>query len=289
MTKRAQKPSRDLHQEVTEAIIEELEAGVAPWVKPWEGGEPLGLPRSAATGRSYSGINVVFLWTMMLKRGYTDPRWITFNQAKKKGGSVKKGQKSTPVIFWKMVEAKDDEGNVRTNEDGSPKFFSFMRSFNAFSVHQIEGLEDYEPPVDETDLDALIKGTEADIWPSMGRAAYWPAADHITMPSKESFADEGAYYATVLHELVHWTGAEHRLDREQGSAFGTPEYAYEELVAELGSAFLCAEFGIEGLLQHPSYIEGWLSLLKGDKKVIFKAAADAAKAAKFIVELGAEG
>lgn len=261
---------RDVVAEVTDRIVKALEAGVVPWVRPWTSGQgaPLGMPRNALTGRAYSGVNVMLLWGA----GYDDPRWLTFHQARGKGGTVIKGEKGTPVVFWSTVE--------KENEDGDLEKMWYAKTFTLFNVEQCEGLElggvevVTEEPSNEI-ADDLAEQVGAHVMRRGNRACYNRGTDKITMPQRKSFDCPAAYSATLLHELVHWTGHESRCDREFGKRFGDDAYAMEELVAELGSAFLCATLGVEGKLQHASYIDSWIRVLKADKRAVFTAAKQA--------------
>lgn len=276
---------RDIHQEITNQIIAALEQGVAPWACPWQ---QVGPPRNASSGRRYSGINQLVLGLVGLMREYTCQEWLTFNQAKALGGSIRKGEKGVRIIFYKMIGRDDEEA---TGEDDESRVIPIMRHFTVFNLDQIEGIERPEWTLPEgLGVDAaekIIEASGAEIMHGGDRASYIPKLDLVRMPDKERFEDAGAYYATVFHELTHWTGHQSRLARDGiiGShKHGTPEYAYEELVAELGAAFLCAEVGIEGELRHEEYIGSWLEVLKGDKRAIFRASASAQKAANYLAD-----
>lgn len=271
---------RDLYQEVTDRIVAALEAGTVPWVRPWGGAEP-GLPRNGATGRAYSGINVPLLWLTATEQGYASNEWYTYNQARLLGGQVREGEKATLITFWKDLEVKRAGP---TGEQLTEKI-PMLRHWTVFNRAQIDGL----PPIEaanvilpeyerhraaETVVERLgVPGT---------RAAYKQDVDAIRMPAINAFRSGEAYYGTLLHEAVHATGAPSRLHRPLDSQFGTPDYAREELVAEMGAAFACAELGIKGDLQHPEYLANWLKVLKEDKKAIFKAASQARQAVEFL-------
>ena len=287
MTKTTKQP-RDLYQEITNQIVEALEQGVAPWACPWE---RVGAPRNANSQRPYNGINALILGLKGLMMGYSTQEWLTFNQAKALGGRVRKGEKGTVVIFYKKLVLKDTEAKADEGEE-SPLTIPLMRSFVVFNLDQIDGIERTAPAerplpegLDNDAADAIIAGSEAIIRHGGDEAFYSPSRDMIQMPSKEAFADGASYYATLFHELTHWTGSAKRLARPGITgrhAFGSPEYAFEELVAELGAAFLCAEAGIEGELRHEGYIQSWLEALRNDKKLIFRAASAAQKAADLL-------
>lgn len=282
----------DVYETVTTAIIEAIENGAERWEMPWN--RLTSIPTNARTGATYNGINVVSLWAASMKNGYSSPFWATFKQWKELGASVKKGEKSSVIIFYKTFE--DEEENPATGE--TEKVTRFMaRASRVFNVAQVEGWEEPRPYAEGADAiaaaDAFVRATGADIRHGGGRAYYQRIEDYIQMPEKADFRDtttstatEG-YYSTLLHELTHWTGAPHRLAREKGKRFGDEAYAFEELIAELGAAFLCAEVGITNQPRedHAAYIASWLKALKDDKRAIFKAARQAQAAADYLKEL----
>lgn len=280
---RADSVKKDIYQTVTDSIIEALEAGVKPWVCPWvRGGEGAGLPANLATGTAYSGINIMLLWCSAAKQGFQDSRWLTYKQAQALGGQVRKGEYGTTAIFYKTLEKEADDGGIEK--------IPMLKSFTVFNVEQIDGLAiDAAPqPVAEFDplpqAETLMTRSGAKITEKGVKAFYRPATDEIVLPERFRFADAANFYATGLHELVHWTGVASRLNREKGHKFGSEEYAFEELIAELGSAFLMADLGITGEVQHESYIASWLKALKDDKRYIFKAAAAASKAHRWLMD-----
>ncbi len=271
--------TNDIYQQITDKIIAALEAGSAPWVKPWSS---LGAPRNAVTGREYSGINTVLL----AMSEFSSNQWLTYQQAKTAGGNVRKGEKGTTVVFFKPLtiqEKQDAQG------DDKEKVIPLLRTFTVFNTQQIEGLPEKftqaaQPQISEFEDNAaaeILLG-QAEIQYGMNRACFIPSLDKIHLPNKTEFKSIPDFYATALHELTHWTGHKSRLARDFSGRFGDASYAFEELVAELGAAFLCASTGVDGQLQHDSYIASWLKVLKNDKKVIFTAAAAARKAAEFV-------
>jgi antirestriction protein ArdC len=282
MRKPSQQP-RDLYQEVTDRIIAALEQGVAPWVRPWSAG--FGFPRNGRTGRPYHGINVFLLWLTAEERGYRSQEWFTFKQAQDAGGHVRAGERGTLVTFWKVLRPREEEaGGGEQSTRGIP----LLRHFTVFNRQQIEGLPaspDEAPRHDWErieEAEAFVRDSGARVIAGGSVASYSPSADVVRVPTLEDFAQPGSYYATLLHELVHWTGHLSRLERDQSGGFGSPAYAREELVAEMGAAFLCAALSIRGQLQHPEYVGHWLGVLREDKKAIFRAASQARQAAEYL-------
>jgi antirestriction protein ArdC len=275
----------DVYQVVTDSIVAAIEAGgLPPWVRPWgttgTNGAPAGaLPYNGATGREYNGINVVILWAAAMHKGYNDPRWLTFKQAKDLGGNVKKGEKSTLITFWSTIERQNEE-------TGKTERIPFVRGYYVFNWEQCEGIgagaEPAAPAVSFETAAQILRASRARITHGGDVAGYIPSADRIVLPDIGAFLSVPAYYATALHELTHWTGHGSRLDRDLSGRFGSDSYAMEELVAELGAAFLCARAGVDGQLQHAEYIAHWLRVLKADKKAIFTAAARARDAAAWL-------
>jgi antirestriction protein ArdC len=274
-----------LYQTVTAAIVAELEAGAAPWLKPWKTSPANGgyLPHNAVTGRAYRGINIPILWAKADRRGFPSHAWLTFKQAQEKGAHVRKGERGTEIVFTKKLRIKDQE-----TED--EKQISMLKSFWVFNREQIEDLPDpstdglTEPTPDQKSakVDSFIAATRADIRHGGSEAAFMPELDYIVMPPFAAFKTPEGYYATNLHELGHYSGHPSRLDRNLTGRFGTRAYAAEELVAELTSAFLCAHLGITGELRHAGYLAKWAELLKHDDRAIFTAAAKAQQAADFL-------
>lgn len=267
-----------LYESVTQTIIEELETGAPPWTKVWDSQAGGFLPANAVSGRHYNGINVPILWAVATKRGYSTHRWLTFKQALEVGAAVRKGEKATPVVFVKKL--------VKEEEDADPKSITVLKVFYVFNVAQVDGLPEPEPlPEREPDelypcVEAFVKAAKVKVWHGQYEPCYMPSDDAVLIPQREAFHSDAHYYATLLHESVHWTGP--RLNRDLKNRFGSKEYAAEELVAELGAAFLCAHLGIKGELRHAGYIGNWLQLLREDSKAIFTAAAKASEAANYL-------
>jgi len=277
---------RDLYQEITDKIITSLEQGVRPWKCPWDqsryGGFE-GIPYNLKTGFSYRGINIPILWATQQEKGYQANAWISYKQAEQMGGNVIRGEKATTVVYWNFLDKE---------EDGKHKRIPFLKWYNVFNLDQCEGI-DLTPPVkreqtweDIQRIEDIIQASKADLrFESVGiKACYSPTFDFISMPKKERFKTSGDYYCTLFHEMTHWTGHHSRLDRDFKGRFGDESYAFEELIAEMGSAFLFADLGLEGQVQHDAYIASWLRVLKNDKKAIFKAATEASKAHQFIIK-----
>jgi len=276
---------RDLFSEVSARIIAELQKGAAPWVKPWSASPGANTPCNAVSNRPYSGCNVVLLW-MAQAAGYRTPRFLTFKQALELGGHVRKGERGTKVYFVKQLE-------IREGTDEAPaRRVPMMREYTVFNVDQCDGLPDsvttrkpirIRNPDTRDDLaDQFLHSTGADIREGHGEAYYVPSRDFISMPSFGTFKAADHFYNVTFHELTHWTGHKSRLDRDLKNRFGSRNYAAEELIAELGAAFLCAEFGFDGDVRNAGYIASWIELLKADKRAFFTACSDASKAADYL-------
>ena len=296
MVKKAEQPVRhqergNLYAEVTSRIISELEAGRFPWVQPWGNARSeLGLPKNAATGRTYSGINILVLWGAVIAGGYAGQHWLTFRQALALGGSVRKGEHGTTVFYADRFIPKEEV--ARATEAGEePEAVGFLKRFTVFNVAQCDGLPSDRfapaPMLPERELipeaEALIAATGADFRTGGDRAFYVPSADFIQVPPQPAFFDQVNYYRTCFHELGHWTGHRSRLDRDLAGARRSHPYAREELIAELASAFLCATLGITPTVRHTDYLGSWLEVLREDNRAIFRAASQASRAADFIL------
>lgn len=279
----------DLYTRITDTIIAELENGVAPWIRPWAGGDDP-IPRNALTQRPYRGINTLLLGLESMQQGYRSNQWLTFRQANQLGGRVRKGEHSALIIYYeaRIVEKEPSEPLAESDEP-EKRFIPLLKVFNVFNLDQIDGLPATEPvfgPEWDPCLKAeqLIEGSGADIRHAGFRAFYSPPNDLIYLPAKTAFKDKASYYSTALHELSHWTGHTSRIGRKLGRRFGESAYAMEELIAEMSAAFLSAHCHLEGRLQHASYIASWLDVLHRDKRAIFVAAAQAQKAADYLLE-----
>jgi antirestriction protein ArdC len=293
MTTKSQKTAadfkpRDLYQEITDKIVAALESGVKPWARGWDEGKAAGpmAPVNAVTGKLYRGINTVILGMDPRPFESGDPRWCSFNQARDKGWNVRKGEKATTIIFYKKLTVEDRD--AAEGEDAT-KQIPMIRAFSVFHASQIDGIPPrVAPTVEEAPwtkpeaAEIILTNSKAQIRTGGERAFYSPLTDHIQLPPHDAFKDGEAWAATALHELGHWTGAAHRLNRDLTGRFGTAAYAMEELRAELASVFTGATIGITAdIPNHASYLQNWIKPLKNDKREIFRAASDAQKIADY--------
>ncbi len=281
---------RPLYEDVTDRIVRELERGLVPWVRPWDSsGAPLGLPRSAATRKFYSGINVLILWDAVMKRGFASQEWLTFRQALSLGGHVRKGERGTTICYADSFVPKAERERARQTGD-DPSSVPFLKRFTVFNVEQCEALPPHivAPPKPVPDADkfplaeALVSASGVAIRYGGGEAYYRRNEDFIRLPPRDTFVSPEDFYCTALHELGHATAHVSRLNRDLAHRFGSSAYAREELIAELCSAFLCAHLGIVPQIRHADYIGHWLAILKEDARAIFHAASQASKAADFL-------
>jgi antirestriction protein ArdC len=291
---RPQTDSRPLHERITGAIIADLERGVRPWTKPWSGDCPPGVSLPLrSTGEPYRGINVLLLWAEAVARSYRDPTWMTFRQALALGGHVRKGEHGATVVYAGRVGDSRNEEEVQASEDRRRPWF--LKAYTVFNLAQIEDLPEVfyaareaaeRPPLDPiATAERYFAATGAEVRHGGGQAFYLPSRDYVQMPPLDAFDDIQAYYATWAHETVHWTGHPRRLARDFGSGrFGDDGYAMEELVAELGAAFLCADLALAltPRSEHADYIGHWLKVLRNDTRAIFTAASHAQRAVDFL-------
>jgi antirestriction protein ArdC len=286
--------SADLYAETTARIIATLEQGTPPWVRPWST-IPDALPMNAQSRRPYRGINFTLLSLMAEQHGYTVNRWLTFRQALDLGAHVRKGEQGTPIVFWQLRRIGVVADAFPEHDDDPPalrgKVYPLLRSFTVFNVAQTDGLDpQYTQPtvrswVPEAKAEELLLMSGARFRLGGARAFYQPASDEIHLPAPAAFANASAYYNVALHELTHWSGHPTRCDRDLTGRFGDASYAAEELIAEMGAAYLCAHCGIDGELRHAGYLSSWLKVLRGDKRAIFTAAAHAQRAADYVLKL----
>lgn len=287
---------RDHRQEVTDTIIWMLEKGVAPWQKPWEG---FGMPFNPTSGKEYRGGNAVNLMASALEQGFSDPRWLTYRQAAENDWQVNKGEKGTQIEYWDVkppLPRANSERNGSAAEEDRPRFIH--KVYTVFNAQQIEGI----PALSQKDRqqfepaeagERILQASGANIRHDQSNACFYNrSTDSIHLTPKESFHDAPGYYGTALHELAHWSGHPSRLDRSTMGElyrFGDPEYAREELRAELTSLFISAQTGIpHDTANHAAYVGSWIQALQKDKSEIFRAAHDATAAADFILGLDRE-
>jgi antirestriction protein ArdC len=289
---------KDVYTRVTDRIIADLEKGVRTWLKPWKAEHAAGrISRPLRhNGTPYQGMNILLLWGEAMDKGYTAPIWMTYKQAQELGAQVRKGETAALVVYANKLT------RTETGESGEEieKQIPFMKGYSVFNVEQVDGLPAhyYAQPVNPLPLadrldyaEKFLANTGAQIRHGGNRAYYSPAQDAVQMPPFEAFNDKESYYATILHELTHWTSHKSRLDRSfNAKRFGDNGYAREELVAELGAAFLSADLGItpEVREDHAAYLAHWLKALKEDSRAIFSAAAHAQRAADFLQGLQKE-
>jgi len=274
----------DIHQQITDQILAAMEQARTSGRRLWDS-QP-SLPLNLATGKPYQGINVLILWSAGLSHGYTSPYWLTYKQAADMGGQVKKGEHGTACVFYKPWESTDT--NAATGETETTKGV-IIKTFTAFNLDQIDGIE--APAKEERpdftaieDAERIMQASPAPIKIGGTQACYIPGRDEIHLPNRKAFISAEAFYSTAMHEMTHSTGHKSRLDRDFSGRFGTEAYAFEELIAEIGSALLNADLGILGatLPDHADYLSNWIKILRNDKKAITTAAAAASKAHGFI-------
>ena len=288
--------NKDVYQQVTDQIVAELEKGVRPWMKPWNTEHAAGRINRPlrANGIAYRGINILMLWAAAAEKGYAAPLWLTYKQAQELGGQVRKGEKGSLVVYANTItKTEQDEATGEDVEREIP----FMKGYTVFNAEQVDGLPAHFYAMEKPTLDpvaridraeAFFAATRADIRHGGNQAYYTAGGDYVQMPPFPAFRDAESYYATLAHELTHWTKHPSRLDRDFGrKQWGDEGYAREELVAELGAAFLCADLGLtpEPRADHASYLASWQKVLKDDKRAIFAAASHAQKAADYLTGL----
>jgi antirestriction protein ArdC len=283
----------DVHQAITNQIIAAIDAGCGKLQMPWHrSGSAIMRPVNVSSGNAYRGVNTVALWAAADACGYDHGLWGTYRQWQDCGAQVRKDEKSSLIVFYREFDSDDADDNG----DDDRRRRCMARASRVFNIAQVDGYVASEPSADDNRVDPIasaetfVASTGARVVEGGDRAFYNIREDAITMPDRYRFIDTksgtatAAFYATLLHELTHWSGASHRLDRQFGERFGDDAYAMEELVAELGAAFLCGDLGIsaEPRADHAAYIDSWLRILKGDRKAIFTAASAASRAAEFL-------
>ena len=294
MRSQAQRPRQTIYETITAKILAAIEADPCDPIMPWQrGGTRPVLPTNALTGQAYRGVNILSLWVTALERGYSSGEWATLRQWNERGATVRKGEKASPIVFFKEI-AVDAESEVDERE-AETKRRRFARGYWAFAAEQVDGYEAAtvlppNPIARIAAADAYVAAAGASVIVGGTQACYRPSTDTIHMPDEARFFDtdgrtraEG-FAAVEFHELVHWAGAAHRLDRQLGKRFGDDRYSAEEIIAETGSAFLCARVGIapEPHPDHARYIHHWLKVMKADSRAIFTAAAKAQEAVTYL-------
>lgn len=283
----------DLYREITGRIVAALERGAPPWVRPWSS-VPEAIPMNAQTRRPYRGVNFTLLSLTGAVKGYELNRWLTYRQALELGGQVRRGEEGSTVVFWQLRKVLATADARPQDEDPSnlpERVYPLLRAYTVFNVAQVDRLPKelsvapkptWQP---EARAEELLLMSGATIRHGGSQAFYAPREDAIQLPPRQAFPAADAYYATALHELTHWTSPAGRCNRQLGQRFGDEAYAAEELIAEMGSAFLCAHCRIDGQLQHPSYLGHWLKVLRADRRAIFVASSKAQQAADYILGL----
>jgi antirestriction protein ArdC len=286
--------STKVYEIVTDRIIEALDKGVIPWRKEWDAAGSTRLPANAHSRKPYRGINVLTLWCEQNEKGYASHKWLTYKQAQELGGNVRKGEKSTPVVFWKFDQKTD-------KDTGETESFAWARYYSVFNVAQCDGLAADAPPVPSDRVFSPLESAELvasryldsanapRLRHGGDRACYSPHLDYVQMPERITFRTSEGYYSTLFHELAHSTGHPSRLARRDlgiPRAFGDSDYSQEELTAEMTAAFLCAESEIANdatLASSAAYVQGWLKALKNDRAMLVTAAQRAQRAADYIL------
>ena len=283
----------DIHQLITNQIIAAIENGAGEFRLPWHrSAGNIMRPVNIASKNAYRGVNILTLWAAADASGYSSGTWGTYKQWAEAGAQVKKGEKASYVVFYKEITVASDD-----SDDAETRLFA--RATPVFAAEQVDG---FEAPFIETPVTVVLPIEQAEVFVARtgaivhhggGRAFYRPSTDSIQLPPREAFIGSPtstpaeAYASTKLHELIHWSSAETRCNRQLGKRFGDDAYAMEELVAELGAAFLCADLGITDASRadHAQYLDSWLQVLKADKKAIFTAASKASEAVAFLTGL----
>ncbi len=281
---------RDVYARVTEQIVTAIEKGVGNWRMPWHtSGRFAASPINASSKKAYRGINTLCLWAAAEAKGYDSGEWATYAQWQERSAQVRKGEKSTTVVFWKFANERAEDQDGEEDSSGSRSRLMFTRGYSVFNAAQVDGYKAKTEPVVSTierieHADAWFRAIGADLRHGGNSAHYALGSDHIQMPQFGAFTDAVSYYSTLAHEHTHWTSKTGRCDRQLGKRFGDNAYAAEELVAELGAAFVCAHLGLTAQPRedHAQYIQSWLRVLKADSRAIFTAASKAQQAADYL-------
>lgn len=288
--------SNDLFERITRQIADAIAAGAGTCSMPWHRWtEGLAEPVNAITGRPYRGVNTILLWAAAEHAGYSSGRWATYRQWSEAGAQVRKGEKSTSILFWKPAHAgdRDHEDDDYGGPDDRHHRSFIAKVYCVFNAEQVDGAPQAPLPTPLSDderlaaAESFFANVGATVHHQGDRAFYRPSTDEIHMPRFEQFRDGPAYYSTLGHEHIHWTGAKHRLDRDLKNRFGSEAYAFEELIAELGAAFLAARLGLSVAPRpdHAAYIAGWLKVLGQDPRAILTASSKAQQALDYLETL----
>ena len=302
--------NKQIRERIVSQVLELLDKGINPWIKPWSSGGSLG-DHNATSGHIYSGINIPVLAYSKEENGFTSNQWLTFNQARKHGGLIIKGSKATKVIFIKKIQfdRKDENGNIIYDENGNKEKvpFALLRETPIFNIEQTENVVLPKAEITRVEvaiakeetmktdkgvqwIDGIYKNLEVNQRFSTESTAYYSSnKDMIQLPNRSMFKASSGYVATALHELIHWSGHSSRMNRKLGNGFGSSDYAYEELIAETGSAMMNNKYGIQGEIEnHASYIQSWIKVLKDDPQKLFDASYQAQQAMEYIEKNGIE-
>jgi antirestriction protein ArdC len=281
----------NFYEDITRKIVAELEAGSVPWVQPWETAAakaPLAMPHNAATRRRYGGINILILLRAAVERGFSGQSWLTFRQALSLGGCVRKGERGTTVVYADRFVPVEEMKRASTAGDEA-QAIPFLKRFTIFNINQCDGLSADvasvapTPHMVEPQVEALIRATRIDFRIGGDRAFYCPPEDYVQVPPPAAYFEPINWHRTALHELAHASGHSSRLNRDLSGGYGTKKYAFEEMVAEISSAFCCASLGIAPTVRHADYIGSWLELLREDNRAIVRAASQASKVADYLL------
>ena len=282
-----------LYDEITNKIIAELEAGRVPWVQPWgtaAAKASLAVPKNAATNRQYSGINILILGGAVVERGFAGQSWLTFRQALSLGGHVRKGERGTTVVYADRFVPAEEQRRASENDEEA-QAIPFLKRFTVFNTDQCDDMpsdiattaQPAPPGMIQPKVEYLIKATGIDFRIGGNRAHYVPAEDYVQVPPPQAYFEPINWHRTALHELAHASGHESRLNRDLSGSYGTKKYAFEELIAEISSAFSCASLGIVPTVRHADYIGSWLEVLREDNRAIVRAASQASKVADYLL------